>query len=548
MDLTQLSDADLMALKSGNLANVSDAGLMALKGEPKQTGSQLFKEAIAPAKNYTGTDFTGGLIHGAGEIGSTIMRALPNAIGGDTADENAQRRARLAENVRTVIAPGADPNSMGYGTGKITSEFMGTSGLGGMLGGAAGKLGANPAIINALKTGGMQTGEVAPGVINAAKNLGLKLGAGGALGAATAATINPEDWKTGMLWGAGIPGGVEAIKGAGKLAGNLAAGFAGIQSGAGTEAVKQAFRAGQEGNPVFMENMQNKVPATDVLDAVKQNLKNMTQQKSAEYRSGMVDIRNDKSVLSFDGINKALGDAIDTVSFKGQIKNQRAADALGEIQQNINAWKKLDPAEYHTPEGLDALKQRIGGILEGIPFEEKTARSVAGNVYNSIKSEINKQAPTYAKVMQGYGEASDTIREIERALSVGEKSAADTGMRKLQSLMRNNANTNFGNRLNLAQTMEQQGGNEVLPALAGQALNTWEPRGLIGRAAALGTGAAGIAGNPAFLPMLAMSSPKAVGYGAYGGGALARLLEKTPTEPLKSGDISRLAVLLQGAK
>ena len=40
MDLSQLSDADLMALKSGGLSKVSDEGLMLLKGTPAQAAGQ----------------------------------------------------------------------------------------------------------------------------------------------------------------------------------------------------------------------------------------------------------------------------------------------------------------------------------------------------------------------------------------------------------------------------------------------------------------------------------------------------------------------------
>jgi hypothetical protein len=199
-------------------------------------------------------------------------------------------------------------------------------------------------------------------------------------------------------------------------------------------------------------------------------------------------------------------------TYKGQVKNTQAAKALQEISDEVNAWKGLNPSEFHTPEGLDALKQKIGGIVESIPFEQKTARTAASNVYNSIKSEITKQAPVYSKVMKGYSEATDQIKEIERALSLGGKASTDTAMRKLQSLMRNNVNTNYGNRLDLAKSLEQQGGNEILPALAGQSLSSWTPRGLGGAVAGgLGLGGYAVGGAPLAIPMLAGQSPRLMG-------------------------------------
>jgi hypothetical protein len=196
---------------------------------------------------------------------------------------------------------------------------------------------------------------------------------------------------------------------------------------------------------------------------------------------------------------------------------------LQQIEDSIVEWKGYNPNQFHTPEGLDALKQRINGVVESIPFEEKTARLAAGKVYNAVKDEIVKQAPVYADTMKRYSEASEQISEIERALSLGKKASADTSMRKLQSLSRNNVQTNYGNRLSLARELEQQGGVSLLPAIAGQSMNTWTPRSLSGQLGAFGTmGLASLTTNPAYAGLLGLQSPKLVGLGAYGLGAANR--------------------------
>jgi len=300
----------------------------------------------------------------------------------------------------------------------------------------------------------------------------------------------------------------------------------------GGEGLKTAFRAGRQGGAAkqsFTENMRGQVPMTDVLDTVKANLETMAADKSAQYRSGMAQVSGDKSVLNFGGIDKAVNDASKIGSFKGQTTNTRASKAAQEIADIVNGWKKLDPAEFHTPEGIDALKKSVGGVLESIPFEEKTARLAVGKVYNAVKDEITKQAPAYSDVMKGYSEASDQIKEIERALSAGKKASVDTAMRKLQSLTRNNANTNYGNRLDLAKQLETQGGREILPALAGQSLNSWTPRGL-GNAVAGGLGLGGYAvGGPGLAaPILAAQSPRLMGETALKLGQGRGLLDMAP--------------------
>jgi hypothetical protein len=124
--------------------------------------------------------------------------------------------------------------------------------------------------------------------------------------------------------------------------------------------------------------------------------------------------------------------------------------------------------------------------------------------------------------MKAYTEASEQITEIERALGAGKKASADTALRKLQSVMRNNANTNYGSRIDAVRAVEHASGADLMPALAGQALNSWTPRSLTGQGAGFATMGAAMAGsNPLMLGLLPFQSPKAVGLGAYGAGRVA---------------------------
>lgn len=300
----------------------------------------------------------------------------------------------------------------------------------------------------------------------------------------------------------------------------------GLTTGVGGESIGQAYKAGLAGGEAgeaLKANMRGNVEQTAVLDAAKQNLAELGRQRQQAYRANMQNIKGDKSILDFTGIDKAITDAQSKVVFKGKIKNEAAAQKLAEVEAKVADWKSLDPADFHTPEGLDALKQSIGETLESIPFESTQQRLVVGEVYNSVKNEINKQAPTYAKTMKAYADASEQIKEIEKALSLGKKASVDTAMRKLQSLMRNNVNTNYGQRMRLAQELEAAGGRQLLPSLAGQSLNQLVPRGIQG-ATSIPTslGAFSLGGLPLTLAYGAASSPRLVGEAAYGAGRVAK--------------------------
>jgi len=299
----------------------------------------------------------------------------------------------------------------------------------------------------------------------------------------------------------------------------------GLKTGVGTEPITQAVQAGREGNQTFLENMRGDVPPINVLEDAKANLQKMNADKQKTYRSGMVNIKNDKTVLDFTGIDNAVKDAENMAYFKGKVKDKTAASVLEDMKAKIADWKNSNPAEYHTPEGMDNLKQSLWEDFGKLNPTEKTAYSAGKQVYDSVKSEISKQAPEYAKVMKEYENASELTKEIERSLSLGNKASADTAMRKLQSLMRNNVNTNYGQRLNLAQQLEASGGRDLMPALAGQAMGDWTPRGIQRATAGLeGMGAYAI-GGPALAALdVASSSPRLMGETSYKYGQLANAL------------------------
>lgn len=333
-----------------------------------------------------------------------------------------------------------------------------------------------------------------------------------------------------------------ATKGAEKVASP----FLGMMTGTSAETVRQAgkagFQAAYDRTSPFLEQLRGQGVMTQPLDDARHNLSVMRQNRSAAYRSGMVDITNDKSILNFKDIDNALNKTKSDIQFKGKVKDENAQALHDRIAKEVSDWKAENPVDFHTPEGLDALKQRIGNIVDEVPFQQRNAVRVGKNIYDAVKKTISDQAPKYAEVMKDYSQASEQITEIERALSLGNRASADTAMRKLQSLNRNNVYTNYGNRLNLAQTLEAEGGKPFISALAGQSLSSPTARGLAG-----GLEAATLMGgffNPAVLAMIPFQTPRVVGEAAYAGGRAARpvadisrALGATPAKALALSDL-----------
>ena len=471
-----------------------------------------------------------GAVRGAGSIGATLLSPLDiakDAIAGKglSLESNRARRQSMDDALQTM---GAEPDSWMYKGGKLGGEIAGTAGMGGLLAKPVQALAATRygsgiepvlnSVATALQTGGFRAGDMAgTGLGNA-----IRAGAGALVGGGSAGLVNPEDAGFGALVGGTLPGAVKVAGEAGKMIGRATSGLAkntlGMTTGAGAETFGTAYRAGKEGSTSFLDNMRGNVPMTDVLDGAKDALSKMRAERGAQYRSGMVDISKDKSVINFAPIDDAVNSLKTMGSFKGQVINKNAAGTVDEVSGLVNQWKSLNPKEFHTPEGLDALKKAIGDVRDATQFGTP-GRKAADTAYNAVKAQIDLQAPTYAKVMKDYSQASDALTEIEKSLSLGNKAAADTSMRKLQSLMRNNVNTNYGNRLGLAKTLEEKGA-DILPAVAGQAASSMTPRGLQGLAAS-GAGVAGLM-NPAALAALPFTSPRLMGELSYGLGAMNR--------------------------
>ena len=339
---------------------------------------------------------------------------------------------------------------------------------------------------------------------------------------------------------------VNAVAKPARLAEALATPAVGLATGAGAESIREAAKAGAAGGTkaeAFLGQLRGNAPIENVVNTAKEAVAELRQNRSDAYIAGMGGATQSKALLDFAPIDQAVAKAEKIGNFNGIEIRGNAAGALREIADKVAEFKAGDPAIFRTVEGFDKLKQAIGDIQQSLPYGTP-ARTVADGLYNSVKNEIIKQAPDYAKVMGDYEQASALLKDIEGSLSLGKKANVDTSIRKLQSILRNNANTNYGRRVDLGRQLEATGvpgADTLFPQLAGQMLSSYTPRGIQGATSALG-GAAAYATNPALLPGLALTSPRLVGEAAYyagkaGGAAqkVAKALEsytgKSPIDP-----------------
>jgi hypothetical protein len=277
--------------------------------------------------------------------------------------------------------------------------------------------------------------------------------------------------------------------------------------------------------------MRQTKPIDEIVTDARSAVDQMRQDAQAAYARDMAATNRNPAQLKFNDIDAAINRMDNIVNFQGRARPELLG-VRNDLLKVINEWKGLDPAKFHTPAGFDELKKNIYDIVEKIPYEQRTQRKIAGDIFGAVKDTIVKQDPTYAKTMANYEKAADQLNEVERSLTGRSNAPIDTALRKLTSVMRNNVNTNFGKRAALMQTLQDAGAPQLTNKIAGASLNSWEPRGLArvigggGVAGAIGT--ALMTGNPlplAAIPAsLAIGSPRAVGEGAHALGVAQRYL------------------------
>lgn len=329
-----------------------------------------------------------------------------------------------------------------------------------------------------------------------------------------------------------LPGRV--AQGAAKAAEILPTEGLGLTTAAGAtpfkEAAKTGFYGGQGGID-FRAAMRSGASTDDVVGLAKQGIQTMKDRMMAVYQKAKDDPTHgwskDATVLDFTPIDTAwtkLRDSYLTKSGKRKVGDAEW-NKIQDIGETINEWR-ADPAS-HTVEGLDGLKQRIANFADKDTHPQ--VMRAATRMSNAVKDEIVRQAPGYATAMKDYAKASKALEDMESAFSLGRNGAAQTSMSKLQSIMRNNASTQYGHRLEKVGQLEHEGLINLMSTLAGHSLNSWSPRGITrgvvggmapAGAAALGAGmtlptlGAGLAG-------LASTSPRLMGEAVHGAGRVA---------------------------
>ena len=324
-----------------------------------------------------------------------------------------------------------------------------------------------------------------------------------------------------------------------------------VIGGVPSEATKIAYAAGQSSslNPfksnAFVASMRGASNTSEIVDDANKAFEKLKSTKTSNYKSDMakLSLNTKKMDLGFvfnkiDEVKKSKLDSEGVISeFSGS--NLEILNAVENLVTEFN--KKLDGRPPNA-EQLNILKRQLNNLYptgKGMGASQE----LIAKVTSEIGQEIEKVAPGFNKVNKNYLEAIALERELIEALSLGNTKNAQTTLKKLQSIMRNNVSTNYGARLDSLNKLDDLTNlfedSQIMQKIAGQELNPLQGRGFAG-----GFQKGSILSSffdPRALLLAAISSPRLVGETAY---LTGKTLGKVPTVPILQS--SRVTGMVSG--
>lgn len=395
---------------------------------------------------------------------------------------------------------------------------------------------------SALQTGSIfiPVGTVAKGAATGLKALGVaekaaQLAGNVTAGAATGAAFDVgEKLQTGETSGVGtalgtaIPLAGPIVKGASSLAGSAAKGILGKTTGVGSGTIQQAINStlkGGEESKAFIKSLRGDVTPEKLVEEAKNGLGDIIKERSTQYRDSLSKIKANTTQIDHTPIiekfNKKLEDFGVAQTAEGVADFSRAP-GLGRYEKDLTSLSKT-LSEWGTREGdntiagIDKLKQVIDdyriGSQDSAKFDSfvKELRNEAKTIIRDklVANGDTEALNLYNNLLSNYEQKTETIREIQKGLSLGDKASVDTAFRKLTSSLR----TNNEFRKELVQELDQATGGYLSSRIAGQQMSELLPRGLsgvIGTVGGYGAAMTGV-GLAKLIPAFLSFSPRAVG-------------------------------------
>lgn len=357
----------------------------------------------------------------------------------------------------------------------------------------------------------------------------------------------------------------------GEFVGDVTASAVGFPSGIGPETVSTLYQAGKTRPFGAAPTMPYEAAAAGLrepesvtrktVDLATQSVRNLRNLASREYKAARQQFGSQAQPINFDDIRQTIQDLrpenYGTYSRKNMPTSHRAWETMRDMVEDYSAAIQKNPAKA-DPLAIDQFKKDLyerGSKVAG-KFDTDSAR-IAKDAYQSIRQKLVEADPIYDQMMKNYEAAQDELFQLESTFSLGGKQVrSDAANRKLLSVMRNDANTNYGERMARGMRLaELDPTGQLMPLLAGQMASSAAPRGLAqiglgGYTAGAGLGSIAGAVSPFTLAAIPAFMPRVVGEASLLAGRTAATVPSSLSRLVQSysGSPALRASALAGAQ
>lgn len=329
----------------------------------------------------------------------------------------------------------------------------------------------------------------------------------------------------------------------------VAGGIMGGETGVGFNPVKENLTAsfkGGDANAALIKGLRGNTTPEELVNQARDALGQVVANRSTTYKGMLKELATDPTTYDISPITNELDTQLDKFGIvkqmDGTLDFSRSKFALDRTAQtditNLTDYVKgygLKTGD-RTALGVDNLKQILGSYWS----PNSDYRAFTEGLRASARKVLNA-APGYTKAMSDYSDMTDTIKDIKQSLSLGDSAAVETSFKKLTTALKDN---DF--RKQVLQDLDQATGGKLIPAIAGQRMSSWMPRGLAGFVEG-GAGITAVAhGGIGIIPLLGAAistSPRIVGefvhflgLGARGTDIVMNMLNKFATPAVLGGN------------
>ena len=325
----------------------------------------------------------------------------------------------------------------------------------------------------------------------------------------------------------------------------------GVSTGVGPDNIQGVFDAAREGGDASATSAQflrGGGNAFDIVEDFDDGVELFKKQAQSQYLHGksglgLNELQADYAPID-DFVRKDLGKIVYPEGLKGETPFKTALGDFTNLYKSLKTQVNnymMNPNNQSVA-SMDGLKKSMDIMISQLP--ENVPSTVSAIFYKArrkVRDEIERLAPEYGEVMKPYEEAQELLNEFRTEFRADREQSANQVLRKLQQSLRNNVNTNFGEKLNLLKQIDDMDeATNIVASISGRAMSDYMPAGIARYAGPTAGATFGLTGNiPEMAAVLTGSSPRVVGEVTRGAGQFRGLLDANKDIISRAGIMSR---------